>query len=743
MRFLHLGFSFALALCLNASAVAEPISLNIEGGRAGLSIHLSALSVSGASWSATSVLDGKQQIQMNLDLGERWTVVANAEGFWAAPIEISTNTSTLKIWPATKVRLLLVPQVGSEMPREVEVRLTASTAASPRSSQAEQPPEAKLVCQPGAKGAAECSGPFGNWDIRVKAQGHVPAYFWNRTLAGSDLDLGRIQLRKGVAILGRVVAEDSPADARSAVVQAKPFAPADAGSVGSATSLAKLVASAKVNEWGYFAFDGLPPGAYELSATQPGYQAASTVVLLKAEEDLELTEALSLQRPARAVIRIDPVSDPAGGAWKVVLRRIRPEGATDVAEGSADDGGEWRSPFISQGQYSVWVENRNNDQMAKADFELLSGSQTVEVDLSLLEVEGKVRLGERALEGDVWFGGRYGDVRVHAASDDEGLFSVVLPHAGTWSVDVFGGPTMVAAAGVTVEVQQPKPGNPARVEINLPDTEVRGSVHDANGNGVEGAIVLLVPVGGSARAVSSESDVLGNFSIRGQAPGSYSVEARKEHAVSERAQVVLQEDLTPPDLNLVIRPRSSLKGRVASWSGPVAGAWILAFPMTSNGTLAVMMAPQARSGLDGEFEMELPPDTVNVRLITTALGYTLSATTVPLASRDQSASISLDQNEGTLELARPEPGSGKIPFILANGQPIDLPYLELWARAHTPNPSNEISLVIQGMPAGSYAYCSLTPDEAMLVFGGAASPGARACTEGQLGAGGSLRLGRP
>jgi len=252
-----------------------------------------------------------------------------------------------------------------------------------------------------------------------------------------------------------------------------------------------------------------------------------------------------------------------------------------------------------------------------------------------------------------------------------------------------------------------------------------------------------VPVGGSARAVSSESDVLGNFSIRGQAPGSYSVEARKEHAVSERAQVVLQEDLTPPDLNLVIRPRSSLKGRVASWSGPVAGAWILAFPMTSNGTLAVMMAPQARSGLDGEFEMELPPDTVNVRLITTALGYTLSATTVPLASRDQSASISLDQNEGTLELARPEPGSGKIPFILANGQPIDLPYLELWARAHTPNPSNEISLVIQGMPAGSYAYCSLTPDEAMLVFGGAASPGARACTEGQLGAGGSLRLGRP
>lgn len=737
----------AIVLSLGAVSIAgaSAVVIRVEGGEVGSALRLHAFSAAGEEWEATEAIPEDRQLSLPLDASAGWRVAPESDGFWAAPVEVVESPTVVRLWPAAEYDFQMVPPKATVAPSDVTIRF--SRAESVVGSAADQPIEAEVRCRPERTGRVKCPGPAGTWDLRLKSAGYAASYLWDRrTTAGEKLDLGRILLVPGASVLGQVATEEGPADPELAQVTARPRAQHDVGGLGAPAGLEKKEVSVRVNPWGYYSFDALPAGAYEIAATQEGFEETSVPVELRAGEDIELRDPIVLVRPLHLIVQIRPAIDSGGVPWTVVLRAERPEGWTDLARRAASGEGEWRSPALPPGNYWISVESGDGNTMASARFDLQRGSEVQALEMDLLEVAGKLKLGDTDLAGDLWFGGRNGEVRVYAQADAEGEFSLVLPRSGSWKVDVHSETERVSATEVEVDVEQPRSGKAAEVEITLPNTELRGTVRDSRGAFVGGARIALVPLSVVGRGTFVESDGLGGYAIRGQAEGTYSIEASKGRASAERVQVQIDEELSPTELDLVLKEGKQLNGIVLAGGAPVGGAWVLGFPLTSGGSLAAMGAAQARTDMNGTFDLELPESAASVRVVSGMPGFTLSLSHVALADLGATVDLSLDLPSGQLELGRHAPGptpDGRIGLVIADGEPIDLAVLDFWAKSQAPNPSTETLLVVGGMPAGAYSYCLLEVREALLVLGGSAYPKAEACTGGILAPNGTLRLGLP
>lgn len=737
--------AMVLLLRVASTAGAAPVIVKVEGGQVGSALRAHATNREGEIWEATSSIPEDRQLSIPLDASAGWTLTLELDGFWGAPVEVQESPTLIRLWPAAEYEFLVVPPRATVVPSEVAIRF--SRAESAAGGGRDQPIEAEVFCKPERTGRAKCVGPAGTWDLRLKSAGYAASYLWDRrATAGGKLDLGAIPLSPGASVLGQVATEEGPADPGSTKVIARPRALHDVGGPGAPAGLEKKAASARLNPWGYFSFDALPTGAYEIAATQEGFEETSVPVELRAGEDIELRDPIVLVRPLHLNVRIRPAVDSGGAPWTVVLRAERPEGWTDLARRAASGEGEWRSPALPPGNYWISVESGDGNTMASARFDLQRGSEVQALEMDLLEVAGKLKLGDTDLAGDLWFGGRNGEVRVYAQADAEGEFSLVLPRSGSWKVDVHSETERVSATEVEVDVEQPRSGKAAEVEITLPNTELRGTVRDSRGAFVGGARIALVPLSVVGRGTFVESDGLGEYAIRGQAEGTYSIEASKGRASAERVQVQIDEELSPTELDLVLKEGKQLNGIVLAGGAPVGGAWVLGFPLTSGGSLAAMGAAQARTDMNGTFDLELPESAASVRVVSGMPGFTLSLSHVALADLGATVDLSLDLPSGQLELGRHAPGptpDGRIGLVIADGEPIDLAVLDFWAKSQAPNPSTETLLVVGGMPAGAYSYCLLEVQEALLVIGGSAYPKAEACTSGVLAPNGTLRLGLP
>lgn len=736
----------AMALATSAMATERRIEVQLVGAAPATRVNIVAHGGSGAIVSASVRLAESRKATLQLSAQEPWSIGATAEGLWTSPVELQdgVNAVTLRLWPAADVTFALRVSKGAAPPTQVRLRLNRGGGASGPS---DLPPDSEVTCPVDARGFVLCTVPAGRWDIRTKCVGFVPQYTWDAHVdAGKRFDLHTLDLKVGVALLGRVVTEAGLADAKQARVEVRPLIERDAGAAGVPRSAGRLSMATGVSDRGYFQFDGLAPGAYTLSAKQTTLEAEPSTITMTMDADVELAEPVVLLQPLQLNVSIDPPVNPNHGEWGIVLLAIRSGDMATIGQGTADVNGYWRSRAIPSGHYTVLVKNSPDGTVAKTEFDLARDSQDLNVKLDVVPVEGTVQIGSEPFAAGLWFGGLHGDVRVKATSDEHGKFALILPRAGKWRVDVHGIDRSVDAAILDVDVELPKGKRVAQVPISLPNTDIRGAVHDRSGQTVAGATVVLIPTGGPGGIVSTETTDVGDFEIQGQPAGNYSIEAKEGLRASDTMPVMLVEDLTPPELDLVIEERRHLRGSVSSFTGPVPGAFVLAFPITADGRLAVMMIPQARTGLDGSFEIDLPPSTAMARVVATAMGYTLGLSTVRLADGpDPAVALSLDQAEGTLELTTlsPENAAKLTMVMMINGQPIDVGIVNHWAQAHGAVRSPAGAISVQAMPPGTYSYCKVTSAEAMLVFTGTAMPSPRNCVEGYLTAGGRLALTPP
>ena len=440
-----------LALATSALAAERRIEVSLVGAAPATRVNIEAHAQSGAVVSASVRLAESRKATLRLSAEQAWSIDAAGEVFWVSPVELrdGVNAVTLRLWPAADVAFALRVPKGAALPTEVRLRLNREGVGGQTPS--DLPPDSEITCPVDARGVVLCRVPAGRWDIRTKCAGFVPHYTWDaRVDAGKRFDLHTLDLKLGVALLGRVVTEAGPADPKQVRVEVRPLIERDAGGTGVPRSTERLSTAAGVSDRGYFQFDGLAPGAYTLSAKQMAFEAEPSTIKITADADVELAEPVVLLQPLRLKVNIDPPVNPTHGEWRIEVMAIRNGDMATIAQGTADAHGDWRSLAIPCGHYTVLVKNGPDSTVAKEGFDLARDSQDLNVKLDVVPVEGTVQIGTEPFAASLWFGGLHGDVRVKATADEHGKFALILPRTGKWRVDVHGLERSVDAAVLDV-----------------------------------------------------------------------------------------------------------------------------------------------------------------------------------------------------------------------------------------------------------------------------------------------------
>ena len=671
------------------------------------------------------------------------TVRAQAKGCWAAPLEIGPGRveGQVDLWPAGSVSgAVEVEDPGVRKPR----RLSLSLRRAPEADHERQPPNALLTCEVTGGQVAGCPVPAGRWSVRIQADGWSPVYRWGIEVSpGRSASLGKLIFRRGGSIVGEVATEDDPPEALTTVVTVSPLMDGTSLPEADRERLQHLELRTTARPTGEFGLSGVPPGRYIVRAEGPPYAPASAVVDVEKARETLLDSALILRRPVRLEVDVTPETGPGGAAWTIDLLSQTEGHELERADGGSTRDGRWTSSPLPPGVYWLHVLGPEGNRLAKRRVDIEEDLQREEVDLELVVAHGTVVLGEREIAARLWFGGRTGETSIETKSELDLGFEVMLPHPGTWKVDVLAEDPPVDRQGVQVTVDAGSGGESDDVEVRLPDTTLQGDVVDENELPVTGAAVHVVRLDPFSQA-ALWTDETGWFEDHGLDPGRYELQAVLDDMRSDRVQVDLGEGTSVP-LHLVLRRTSTLRGRIVAPSGMVRGAGVLGYPLARGGGMASTTVPKAASDANGRFELELPAQAETVRLVALAPGYVLAIRRVAVkGGHDEEIEVPVRQGGGTLVIDWGRSGAAtNFAVVYIAGEPVDLPLLKVWAGMNRGESQGEDRLRVPGLPAGEYAVCRVTPQEAVAVIGGLAVPKESACSRGELLEGSTLELTLP
>lgn len=677
---------------------------------------------------------GRGRLRLALPQDARWTVSVEEPGIWSTPVAVTpaadmlSRTQPLDLWPAVSLEARLRTPLDVPAPDAVELRLVSPEIT------ARQPETARVTCPVAEGRLAGCPVPEGTWDLRLDAGGELaPHMLWERALHGpKPVNLGTVTLRRGGSLAGSIVTEGGPFDPDAARVWVEPATrPLGDGDGGRAEQLRH---PATVDKRGRFQIVGLPVGSYVLHAEHPGFVPAEMKPLAVERGVWSDLPPLVLELPLQLEVQVAPAVDVADSPWRVELWP-NVEGVVESLSGTTDGLGRWLSPPARPGLYLLFVKDGEGNQFHFEELTLARGATQVEVELSLVYVEGEVVLGDEPLEATLVFGGRHGGASIETASDEAGEFSVVLPRDGNWKVDVTADD--VQSAGLEVEVRPFGDDRVARVTVEVPDTRLSGRVVTVAGQSVPSPDVFALPLERPESLAMLRVGESGTFVLRGLPEAVYELEARKGDANSGKNQVDVRQG-APITVELVVRSGEPFTGRVTYDGAPVAGAWVTALPVTGDSS-ASLTPSEDRTGLEGRFEATVPPSARSVRLIVQAPGHPLSLLEV---APDRPAQVVLGRGAGTLVLDGMDdlgPSTGAVGLLFVDGQPIDQAFLSRWAQRQGRTPQGD-TWSIPGMPPGQVAFCVVTVEEGLAIYDGRALPRTEACDQGYLPMGGELQL---
>lgn len=669
-------------------------------------------------------------------------VRAEAEGCWAAPLEVESTApaASMELVPAGWVTgSVKLQERGVPLPHRLALSLHRAPDADPE----RQLSEAHVECEVTEGHLAECTVPAGRWSLRASVEGWAPVYRWDVEVPpGHRVPLGTLVFRRGGSIAGEVTAEDGLPQGLDVTVVAHPLMEAASLQPGERQRLQHLDLRTTARAFGKFGLSGVPPGRYRLRADAPPYAPASVVVDVEKGRETILDSALVLRPPVRLVVDVTPESARGDAAWTIDLFSEEESREFLRRDGGPTRSGRWTSSPLPPGEYWIQVSGPDGGRLAMQRVDLQDDLQPEAVELELVRVHGTVELGDREIAARLWFGGRTGEERIETRSELERGFDVMLPHPGTWRVDVLAEDPAVDRQGVEVTVNADSVGESDDLVVRLPDTTLEGDVVNEEGVPVGGAIVNLVRLDPLSR-VSLRTDETGWFEDHGLDPGAYELDALGDQMRSDRVRVAVTEGVSVP-VRLVLRKVTTLRGRVLSPSGPVPGAGVLAYPLVVGGGAASTTIPQGASGPDGRFQLDVPAQAGVVRLVALAPGYVFALQRVDVeGDRSQELEVPVRQGGGTLVIdPGASGGAARFAVVYVSGEPVDLALLRLWVSLNG-GQAWQGPVRAPAMPAGEYVACRVTPQEAMAVIGGLAAPRASSCVQGDLLEGSSLELVLP
>jgi hypothetical protein len=707
-RALALGLGASLVLgALPASAVPVAVSVEMVGEAAAppaaaVQLHLephapAATGQPPAAIDASVPAPGRRSF--DLAGGIAWSVHAELAGFWAEDqlVVAGEGAVAVRLFPTGRIQARVAAPADARMPEELAVRFTAAPPA-------ERPHTVSCALR---QGSLDCPVPAGALDLRLQAPGLVPIYRWGVVVkAGRVAQLGDLALRRGASVSGTVEmaqpGEALPRGSQVALIRQSLGLPEREIERG---RLRSLRLEARVNERGFFQFEGVPPGSYVLTATAEGYAPARRAPILVREGlESELIDALRLARPLRFALEITPPLDPNGEPWQVelVARRAPEELVGDGQRGAATRDGRWSRAGLAPGAYHLTVLGDQRSRWAVQEVDLAPGQPPLRIEIPLVEIEGRATLGGEPLRATLWFGGRTGR-RLRFDSDEKGRFQGILPKEGSWPVQLTADAQQLRVSLEPVEVKRLPGQARARVEVKVPDTRLGGSVVDDSGKAVADAEVTVFDV----EVATVRSDDKGEFELRGLRPGPTAVQAESGERSSETLAVEIEERRETPRVQLVLKEKVEVRGHVMSPQGPVPGAGLYAWPALDQ--VGAGFIERAITGPDGAFSMKVPAGVPALSLLLLPPGYALRLLATPI-ERDRPLELQVDAAAGTLVLELPAwfkpvagPAGGPAPLLLHGGTFMPVSSLIRWAR---PGPAQSAGrFVLAGVEPGRYSLC--------------------------------------
>jgi hypothetical protein len=541
-----------------------------------------------------------------------------------------------------------------------------------------------------------CTVPMGVHDIRLRVPGFISHYFWAVQIAGnSNVNVGTITLRPGSSVVGRVTTADpTDNDVEAPTVSLRPEA-IPAG-VGEAPYRRASTMTARVNDRGFFHFDGVAPGRYKAVATRSGFARAIADVLVVEGRESELAETLMLYRPRSLTVRVAMPLDPDHERWRVVLEQEgdRPGSFETVTEDTTGANGEWRwrGPKAT---YRVNIGPSNGDTWASETL-LLDRDMTIERSLFSVPIRGSVRMAGKGLRATMQFVHETGPSST-VRSDANGEFTGALPPLPDrkWRVSIENEHLSIDRQ---FDVVVPEDGELA---IDLPGGRLAGSVTDTEGRPIERGFVNVL---GNGELIQAAIDASATYAVEGLPAGRYTIEV-SEGAVEGGPVAIEVQENTDDRLDLVVRRADAIRGTVFSTaSGPIAGATVHVFPLQP-----AIFASRDVTAVDGTFAAAVPGGTEHFDIAVSAHGFARRFFR-GLRKPGSPMSIDVSQDGGTLLVEIPDAEfkdrDASRAFLFHRGARIPVAFVgTFWGRFSPSSRPAMVRLSAHQMEPGDYSLC--------------------------------------
>ncbi|MDP9120012.1 MAG: carboxypeptidase-like regulatory domain-containing protein [Acidobacteriota bacterium] len=657
-----------------------------------------------------------------------------AAGYWSPAARLqpaSRSPVRFLLWPTGKIAGEVTAPPQERRPQAFEVRFQPAAGSAGSAG-----PSGLVYCPiDGDHGDQwSCEVPSGRLDIRVRAEDLIPLYLWSVEVPRhGQVPVGPYRLVRGASLLGRVELEGQrgkPGQNPSVELRVLRHGHGP-GTAAPAERLSEKTLTAQVDDRGYFLVAGIASGAYIVTPQLTGFvPERSPTVTVQPGGLIELPEPLVLRRPAELVVQLAPAVDSYGQPWRLnLLRADPPESRIERAgEGATDLSGLWRKAGLTPGRYLVTVGDSTGSEWLREWTEITFGGPPLGLTIDLVRVEGRITQGRQPLAVAFWLVRKDSGARIRFRSDDRGHFAGFLPVEGKWTVELDrGGPGVQALAPIEVKRMAGSPA--AKLDIRVPDTRLSIAVTDPEGNPAPRAHLLVMssPEKGR-REAEAIADGKGEVTLRGLTPGLLYLFADAGSSSSEWVPHSLVEEADDPPVELRLRERLHVNGRVISAEGPIGGALVIVVPFVVSGGNA--WQARALAEADGTFQLALDRPFPGGSLAVFAAGFATRLLAVPpTLSADRELLLQLSQESGNLEVDLAGFGGGgkRIRGWIVH-QTAQLPLSAFLTEGVAQLHDKDDAALVSGLEPGDYLLC---PDPFSLP--------AR-CAAGYLPAGGQLRL---
>jgi hypothetical protein len=582
--------------------------------------------------------------------------------------------------------------------------------------------------------------PSGHIDYSIRTPGYVPLHRWDRRLApGQDVDLGKLKFEKGSSLLGRIATPKNWKRAKGDSVRVELLPQTLPSHRTGEASRSRMRANSVVpNARGFFTFDGIEPGAYEVSASAKGLISERRKVDILDGLQAELRTPLILTPPLTINVAVDPPVDPWGTPWTIDLSRVERTAVIDaqhVHTAAATEAGSWTHAGLSPGDYLVKVQRVRGTWHSQLVH--ITEDTEVPIRIPLAKVAGELRLGGMPLAGTIWFGGELGDVSIPIRTNPDGHFKAYLPivDGGFWrEVDVAANHPFVRTTLTDIRLQGPDADGISTVELVLPTNRLFGEVvlEEDGKPASSNATVYASLRDTDTPPLQDDVDSAGIFSFTGLKLGTYSVYAIGAHGKSTAADVEIDER-SAAEMKIILRRDRLLEGTVRSRYGAVSGARVSAYPDDRTGFGIVQWD---QTDFEGHFAVEVAPGVQNVTLTVVAPGYAYTLLAVP-ASPEEPLVIFIEQEGGRIVTDLPEAHEGsRRPYLFHGRAFVAVAALENAAVASRSGTQQ----ILENLSPGQYDICVATAHEALILASASSRSSGGRCSSGFLARGSVLEM---